>query len=107
VTLYVLDLCHQCDRPIAAGIFCQLCINSAQASAVPASYSSPTRRGDVVAVLAPRPAGTADGSAGSTRADCRGSQPARGSAVIPGAPATTRNENTRRSRGLQAAPTGA
>jgi hypothetical protein len=65
---------------------------SAQASAASAN-SSPSRRGDVVAVFPPRPGDAADGSAGSTRADCRGSQPARGSAVIPGAPATTRKKN--------------
>lgn len=82
----------------------------AQASVTSAAPEapSPTRRGDEVAAFAPRhDAGVTDGSAGSTRAGSRGSEPARTSVEIPDAPATTRRNNTRRRSASRAASTGA
>ena len=84
MTVVYLDLCHQCDRPIAAGIFCTLCLPPAVAA------GAPTDRGRPAA-----PAGSWDGAPTGAAVESSAPRLTRTSGVHPAAStvATTRKKN--------------
>ena len=108
MTVVYLDSCHLCGEPVAGGVFCRRCLAYAAdtVNQLPAvAAGAPTDRGRPAA-----PAGSWDGAptgAAGSSAPSSGKSSARTSGTERVAPVVPLNENTRRSRGLQAAPTGA